>query len=253
MELFKKIAELLSEGEDLNIVARKKADGKMIVSVLLETGDKNVSIPPFILRGTPDELDAGFIAALEPTLASASGLVVDTKAAKEAVDKAAKKKQEEAAPKKSSSSAKKTDSKAKPAETESSLIPDADPEENATGGEETDPAPVPAEEAPVQEEKKKDAPVQQEEAATAPEPVEEAPAETPEKPSAPEAKDVIRKDVNTLWAEGKGFYEKGDYKNALRVFEQCRSVAKENQYATIDKAIDNCTAKLASDLFNSQS
>ena len=174
MELFKKIAELLSEGEDLNIVARVKTGGKMVVSVLLNTGDKNVSIPPFILRGTPDEIDEGFIAALEPTLSSASGLVVDTKAAKDAVDKAVKKKQEEAKPAaaaKKSSSRKAADKTPAPAVAEPALIPD-DGEQDAQETAHDGTASAPAAASSV---------------ASAPEPVREAPSEPAEQPSAPEA------------------------------------------------------------------
>lgn len=266
MELFKKIAELLSEGEDLNIVARKKADGRLVVSVLLNTGDKDVTIPPFILRGTPDELDGGFIAALEPTLVSASGLVVDTKAAKDAVDKAvaAKKKQDETkAPAAKKSSSKKAADK--PAATsEASLIPDTetqDEDENEGDNEVAEETQAPEPEA-VQEEHQEE----QQAPEAAPAPVVEAPApkaepapaqkavsEAQQQPSAPEAKEAITEDINTLWKRGKEYYAKGDYKNAKNEFEKCRAIAKPNQYPSIDKAIDNCMAKISSNLFNSES
>lgn len=261
MELFKKIAELLSEGEDLNIVARKKADGRLVVSVLLNTGDKDVTIPPFILRGTPEELDGGFIAALEPTLVSASGLVVDTKAAKDAVDKAVKKKQDEAKPAAKKSSSKKPAGKPEAAP-EASLIPDTETQdENEEGNVVAEETQAPGPEA-VQEEHQEEqkapeaapAPVVEAPAPKAePEPAQEAPSEARQQPSAPEAKEVITEDINTLWKRGKDYYTKGDYKSAKNEFEKCRAIAKPNQYPSIDKAIDNCMAKISSDLFNSES
>lgn len=80
MEFFKKINDLLGEGCTLSINVAKKGD-TLIVGVLpgnplvKDAAAKNLS--PLNVSGTPDELDEGFLAAIEAPISRTTGLLVD--------------------------------------------------------------------------------------------------------------------------------------------------------------------------------
>lgn len=76
--MFKQLEQFL-DNSDLNIMISKK-DNTITVSVLpkLKT-DKEQALSPLLLRGTADDLDAGFINALSTKLPVANGLIVEAK------------------------------------------------------------------------------------------------------------------------------------------------------------------------------
>ena len=80
MEFFKKINDLLGEGCTLSINVAKKGD-TLIVGVLpgnplvKDAAAKNLS--PLNVSGTPEELDEGFLAAIEAPISRTTGLLVD--------------------------------------------------------------------------------------------------------------------------------------------------------------------------------
>jgi len=106
MDLFKTLAGILSGDTDITIVVRKTGADKLIVSTNLCNRDvedpaKGV-IAPFVVSGTPDELDAGYAALITEPLEQSSGLQTSmknfeasAKAAKAASKAAAEVKQKE--------------------------------------------------------------------------------------------------------------------------------------------------------------
>lgn len=80
MEFFKKINDLLGEGCTLTINVAKKG-GILVVGVLpgnpivKDAAAKNLA--PLNVSGTPDELDEGFLGAIEAPVSRATGLLVD--------------------------------------------------------------------------------------------------------------------------------------------------------------------------------
>lgn len=80
MEFFKKINELIGEGCTLSINVAKKGD-MLVVAVLpgnplvKDAAAKNLA--PLNISGTPDELDEGFLAAIEAPISRTTGLLVD--------------------------------------------------------------------------------------------------------------------------------------------------------------------------------
>lgn len=104
MELFKKLSDIMSDGSTLSINVAKK-DGSFVVSVLPGSPlvkDRAVkNIVPLNLRGTAEELDEGFVGAIEQPVQKANGLFVDLekfekaqKAAREASEMEKKAKEE---------------------------------------------------------------------------------------------------------------------------------------------------------------
>lgn len=86
MQFFSKINTELN-GYDLNITISKK-DEQMIVSVLpkLNPGQKTEkTLSPVVLRGTPDEIDAGFMEAMQKPFEAIKGLQIDMSAFVESV------------------------------------------------------------------------------------------------------------------------------------------------------------------------
>lgn len=78
MNLFKTIADTVGVNDDVTIVVRKNADGLLVASVRVENrsvkdGARNL-IAPFVVKGTPEELDEGFVDALTAPLAQSAGL-----------------------------------------------------------------------------------------------------------------------------------------------------------------------------------
>lgn len=80
MEIFKKINELLGEGCTLTINVAKKGE-LLVVGVMpgnplvKDAAVKNLA--PLNISGTADELDEGFLAAIEAPMSRATGLLVD--------------------------------------------------------------------------------------------------------------------------------------------------------------------------------
>lgn len=104
MELFKKLSDIMSDGSTLSINVAKK-DGSFVVSVLPGNPlvkDKAVkSIVPLNLRGTAEELDEGFVGAIEQPIQKTNGFFADLekfekaqKAAREASEMEKKAKEE---------------------------------------------------------------------------------------------------------------------------------------------------------------
>lgn len=250
MELFKTLDAVLSQGEDATIVIRKKDDGKFVVSVLVsDSGLKDEAqkhLQPFVLKGTPDELDEGFLEAISAPVKESAGLLTSMKSFEKGKEKAEKesaaaKAKKAADDKRAEEEKKKADRKAeadrKKAEKEAekekmnptlgfSEEPAAEPENDPA---EPESAPEPAEPAEVPSE-------------------ESAPA--PEQTVAPTAKEVVKEDIYTIWNRAKKELEELRYKDALADFEKCRMVAVEKQYPAIDKAIALCHEKMGDSLFN---
>lgn len=80
MEFFKKINDLLGEGCTLSINVAKKGD-TLTVGVLpgnplvKDAAAKNLT--PLNISGTPEELDEGFLGAIEAPISRTTGLLVD--------------------------------------------------------------------------------------------------------------------------------------------------------------------------------
>lgn len=75
--IFKNIADILDEGCDINITVRRNSD-KLVCSVsfnnnAVKDGAKEL-IPPFVLSGTPQEMDEGFIDAVKEPMEKSKGL-----------------------------------------------------------------------------------------------------------------------------------------------------------------------------------
>ncbi|WP_234734772.1 PRTRC system protein E [Tellurirhabdus bombi] len=79
MNFFQEIHDLGLQG-DLKIVVTTTAQNSLLVSVLLaneKCGDNaRHSIPPLILKGSPAEMDAGFIERISAPIQKTSGLMV---------------------------------------------------------------------------------------------------------------------------------------------------------------------------------
>lgn len=83
MDLFKTIAGILSGDTDITIVIRKTASDKLVVSTnlrnqALEDPAKGV-IAPFVVSGTPEELDAEYAGIIAGPLEQSSGLQTSMK------------------------------------------------------------------------------------------------------------------------------------------------------------------------------
>lgn len=93
MGIFKELAEMLSDGQQLNITLRK-ADNDLVASIMPSTSgvkDKAVeNISPICLSGSPEDFDEGFVAALKEGLPKATGLVDNIKEYEESVENARK-------------------------------------------------------------------------------------------------------------------------------------------------------------------
>jgi len=97
MELFKSLNTLIPEGVTVTIVVKSTANGKMAVSTGFTTENGGIceNLPPLMLKGTPEEIDNGFIGTLTPATRDVSELVSSynqfQEAAKKAKDELAKK------------------------------------------------------------------------------------------------------------------------------------------------------------------
>lgn len=78
MELFKKIAEIIGANDDVTLVVRKTGPDALVVSVRVEnrsvTDGAKALIPPFVVKGSPEELDAEFLDVIAQPLEESAGL-----------------------------------------------------------------------------------------------------------------------------------------------------------------------------------
>ncbi len=84
MNLFVTLASIISAGTDVTIVIRKNTDGRMVVSTAARNTEvkdqaKDI-IPPFVVSGTPEELDAEFVQVITEPVSKATGLQTSMKA-----------------------------------------------------------------------------------------------------------------------------------------------------------------------------
>lgn len=99
MEVFKKMSAMLGEGSTLTITIAKKGDN-LVVSVLpgnsLVKDNAKGRIVPLNLSGTPEDLDNGFLEAIEAPIAKASGLLTNMASFEKAQEEAKEKSKMEA-------------------------------------------------------------------------------------------------------------------------------------------------------------
>lgn len=78
MSLFKKLNDILTTGCKVTIVVTKAQDGTLSAATVLDNSASKdpakAYIQPFIVTGTPDELDEGFADAIGEPLARSAGL-----------------------------------------------------------------------------------------------------------------------------------------------------------------------------------
>ena len=78
MKLFSTIAALLGTGSMMTIVIRKNNDGRLTVSTALNNenlqDEAKKHIVPFLVSGTPDELDEGYVEAIGEPMETSKGL-----------------------------------------------------------------------------------------------------------------------------------------------------------------------------------
>lgn len=96
MKIFEKLAESLGEGLTATLVIKMTSAGKMTVCTNFTTAGGGIadSLTPFTLKGTPQEMDEGFIDAIQQPIETVKGLVSNMeqfKKAAEQTEKAAKK------------------------------------------------------------------------------------------------------------------------------------------------------------------
>lgn len=92
MELFKNLSELLSDGQQMTVTVRKTGH-ELVVSTMpdMQVKDKAVeNIVPIVVKGTPQELDEGYVDTLKEGLPIADGLVTNIKEYEESVELARK-------------------------------------------------------------------------------------------------------------------------------------------------------------------
>ena len=77
---FNQIAQLAIQGK-LHLVITQEANSQLVVSVLLEneqcSDPAKLLLPPLVLRGTAEELDAGFFQSITHPLEETSSLLVN--------------------------------------------------------------------------------------------------------------------------------------------------------------------------------
>lgn len=103
MNLFTTLAGILKENTDITIVVRKNSDGRIVVSTALKNNNvndvaKNV-IAPFVVSGTPEEMDAEFVNLITKPMEESTGIQTSMENF-EASKKAAQAKSQAAAEKK---------------------------------------------------------------------------------------------------------------------------------------------------------
>lgn len=78
MNLFKTLAGIMTPNADTTIVVRKSTDGKIIVSVSYKNKDvtdpaKDI-IAPFVVSGSPEEMDAEFVSLIAQPIEQSAGI-----------------------------------------------------------------------------------------------------------------------------------------------------------------------------------
>lgn len=106
MELFNNLSAILGDNLTVTIVIKKNGKDKMTVCANFSTEKGSVSeeLTPFVLKGTPEELDKGFIEAIKTPVETVTGLVSNIEAFKESAKKAEEAAKSKAASTKSTSS-----------------------------------------------------------------------------------------------------------------------------------------------------
>lgn len=95
MELFKTLATLLACSTTMTIVVRQNKDGKMTVCTnFTDTNGATDTLQPFMLKGSPEELDNGFIQAITEPAQAVNTLVSNIDAFKKSAAEAEKKAKE---------------------------------------------------------------------------------------------------------------------------------------------------------------
>ena len=78
MNMFEELNKIMGVGNDTTIVIRKLAEDKMTVSVNFRNNavkdEAKDLLQPFIVSGTPAELDGGFVAEISKPIAESAGL-----------------------------------------------------------------------------------------------------------------------------------------------------------------------------------
>ena len=78
MNMFEELNKIMGVGNDTTIVIRKLAEDKMTVSVNFRNNavkdEAKDLLQPFIVSGTPAELDGGFVAEISRPIAESAGL-----------------------------------------------------------------------------------------------------------------------------------------------------------------------------------
>lgn len=89
MELFTNLAEMLKQGVTATIAITVTTNGKMTVctNFTMRDGSLDGELQPFVLKGTPEELDEGFLEAIQEPMETVEGLVNNLKEFKEAAQK----------------------------------------------------------------------------------------------------------------------------------------------------------------------
>ena len=92
MNIFKTLAALLSAELTATIVIKKTANGKMtvITNFTTEKGGVCDTLAPFTLKGTPEELDEGYLEAIKAPVETVNGLVSNLAAFQKSAQQAEK-------------------------------------------------------------------------------------------------------------------------------------------------------------------
>lgn len=92
MELFRTLAQSLGDGLTATLVIKTTANGKMTICTNFTTNAGAISetLAPFTLKGTPQEMDEGFLDAIAQPIETVKGLVSNIEAFKKSAEKAAK-------------------------------------------------------------------------------------------------------------------------------------------------------------------
>lgn len=92
MEFFKKLSESINSELTATIVVKMTASGKMTVCThfTTATGSNSETLQPFILRGTPEEMDAGYLESINLPIEEVKGLISNLSEFQQSVNKAKK-------------------------------------------------------------------------------------------------------------------------------------------------------------------
>ena len=92
MNLFQNLNDILEQGINATLIIRKTADNKMTVATHFNTdkGDSCSSLVPFVLKGSPAEIDGGYMNAIREPATEVKGLVDNLAAFKASVQTATK-------------------------------------------------------------------------------------------------------------------------------------------------------------------